>query len=67
VSRLGVHKILGGDTVGIADPKWPKGYSTPYHVTFSNKNWRGEAGERDAFQGLVEHLSVCGECLFSFV
>ena len=29
-SRLGVHKKLGGDTAGTADPKWPKGYPTSY-------------------------------------
>ena len=28
--RLGVHKKLGRDTAGTADPTWPKGYSIPY-------------------------------------
>ena len=31
-SRLGVGKILGGDTARTADPNWPKGYSMPYDV-----------------------------------
>ena len=30
--RLGVHKKLGGDTAGTADPTWPKGYSIPYGI-----------------------------------
>jgi len=34
-SRLGVHKRLGGDTDGTADPKRPQGYSIPYSVMLS--------------------------------
>jgi len=34
--RLGVHKKLGGDTAGTADPNWPKGFSIPYDITLSN-------------------------------
>ena len=33
--RLGVHKKLGGDTAGTADPNCPKGYSRPYDIRFS--------------------------------
>jgi len=43
-SRLGVHKQLGGDTAGTADPNWPKGYPTPYNIVFSNKTGGVEAG-----------------------
>lgn len=32
MSRLGVHKVLGGDRARTAGPKWPKRYSTPYGV-----------------------------------
>ena len=35
VSRLVVHKKLGGDTAGTADPNGPKGYSIPYDVMLS--------------------------------
>ena len=34
-SRLGVHKELGGDTAGTADPNWPKGYSILYDMSCS--------------------------------
>ena len=37
VRRLGVHKKLGGDTAGTADPNWPKGYSIPYDVMLNIK------------------------------
>ncbi|KAK4823271.1 LOW QUALITY PROTEIN: hypothetical protein QYF61_000366 [Mycteria americana] len=30
-----VHKKLGGGTVKILDPNWPKGYSTPCDITLS--------------------------------
>jgi len=33
--RLGVHKRLAGDTLGTADPSWPKGYSIPYDLILS--------------------------------
>ncbi|GAB0209839.1 mitochondrial enolase superfamily member 1 [Grus japonensis] len=36
VSRLGVHKKLGGDTAGTADPNSPKGYSIPYDIMLNN-------------------------------
>ena len=36
--RLGMHKKLGGDTAGTADPNWPKGYPIPYVVVLSNKS-----------------------------
>jgi len=32
---LGVHKKLGGDTAGTADPNGPKGYSIPYDIMLS--------------------------------
>jgi len=34
-SGLGVHKKLGVDTAGTANPNWPKGYSIPYDVMLS--------------------------------
>ena len=34
-----MSKELRGDTAGIADPNWPKGYSVPYDVRLSNKSW----------------------------
>lgn len=30
-----MHKKLGGDKAGTADPKQPKGYSTLYNVTLT--------------------------------
>jgi len=38
VSRLGVHKKLGGDTTGTADPNQQKGYSILYEVMLSKKS-----------------------------
>jgi len=37
VNKMGMHKRLGGDTAGTADPNRSKGYSIPYDVTLSNK------------------------------
>lgn len=37
VSKLMVGKRLAGNTTGIADPRWPKGYSIPHGVMVSNK------------------------------
>ena len=39
-----MHKKLGGDTSGTADPNCPKGYSMPYDVMLSNKSWGKEGG-----------------------
>jgi len=36
-SGLGVHEKLGGDTVGTADPDWPKGHPVPYGVMLGIK------------------------------
>jgi len=36
-SVSGVGRRLGGDTAGTADPNWPKRYSIPYSIMFSNK------------------------------
>jgi len=47
VGGLGVHKKLGGDTSGTADPNWPKGYPTPYDVILSNNQLGKEEGRRD--------------------
>jgi len=33
--RLDLHKKLGGDTAGTADPNRPKGFSVPYDVMVS--------------------------------
>ncbi|KAK4823432.1 hypothetical protein QYF61_002118 [Mycteria americana] len=44
VSRLEVHKKLGGDTAGTADPNWPKGYSIPDDVMLSDKSWGKKRG-----------------------
>ena len=52
VSQLGVHKKLGGDTAGTADPNRPKGYSRPYDVTISNKTWGKEAGRAEVNYGV---------------
>jgi len=43
---MGVHKKLGGDTVGTGDPNQPKGYPTLYDMP-SNKGWekREEGGD----------------------
>ena len=43
-SRLGVGKILGGDTARTADPNWPKGPSIPYDVCSAMKAKRKEEG-----------------------
>lgn len=37
VRRLGVHKKLGRDTAGVADPNTPKGYSRPLNHFAQNK------------------------------
>ena len=60
-----VHRKLGGDTAGTADPNWPKGYPIPYDIMLSNKT-RGEVGEGAAAQGLAGHQTVGGKQLFSF-
>ena len=44
VSSLGVHKKLGGDIAGRADPNRPKGYSIPYDVMLSNIKLGEEEG-----------------------
>ena len=49
-SRLGMHKKLGRNTAGTADPDWPKGYSTPYDITLCNKNWGKEGGRWGCLQ-----------------
>jgi len=46
VSGLGVPKELGGDTAGMADPTWPKGYSMTHNVMLSNKKLGIEGGSR---------------------
>jgi len=45
MSRLGVHKKLGEDIGGTADPNWPKEYSTPCHTSCSAiKSWGKKEG-----------------------
>ena len=41
-SRLGLGKMLGGNTAKTADSNYPKGYSTPYNITLSNKTWKDQ-------------------------
>ena len=43
---LGVHKKLGGDAAGTADPNRPKGYSRPYDM-LSTWSWGNEEEGRD--------------------
>ena len=46
MSRLRVHKKLGGDTAGTTDPNWPKRYPAPYDIVLSSKSWgKKEQGE----------------------
>lgn len=40
--ELGVHKELGGDTAGKADPDRPEGSSIPPGVMLSSKSWGKE-------------------------
>jgi len=35
---------MGGSIARIADPHWPKGYSTPYNVMAQYINWRSWVG-----------------------
>ena len=43
-SRLGVHKKMGGDTAGTADPNCPKGCSIPYDIMLSSIKLGEEEG-----------------------
>ncbi|KAK4811353.1 hypothetical protein QYF61_027582 [Mycteria americana] len=60
-----VHKKLGGGTVKIVDPNWPKGYSIPYGVMLSIEtggSWPGGSGRCSASTGWA---SVGGHCSYS--
>lgn len=39
-----MHKRLGGHSARTAEPRGPKGYSTPFSIVLSNKCW-GKEGE----------------------
>ena len=55
VSRMGVHKKLGGDTAGTADPNWPKGYPLPYDVIHSKQS----SGRGWASRGDFQSSGIC--------
>jgi len=46
VSRLGVHKKLGGEAARTDVPSWPKGYPVQYKTMLSNKSWGGRGKGR---------------------
>jgi len=50
-----VHKKLGKDTAGTADPIRPKGYYIPYDIVFNNKTGGEEGGKGECL--LLFHLS----------
>jgi len=57
-----VGKRWGGDSSRAADLNQPKGYSTPYDVTLSNKRWgRGKKG-----QALIMKTSVFANNLYTY-
>jgi len=56
---LGMHKELGGDRTGTADPNWPKECSIPFHIMLHNKS--GDVDQRDrCYSCIVQRLF----CLF---
>lgn len=62
-----MHKKLGGDKAGTAEPSQPKGYSIRYNTRLHNKTGQGgEVGGAAIAWGLAAHPSVGGEQLFSF-
>lgn len=44
VTRLVVHKDLGGDGTRTADPEGPKGCPMLYGIMLSNKTWEKKGG-----------------------
>lgn len=59
VSRLGVRKKVGGDTVGTGDQNWPKRCPIPYGVMLNNET----GGSWPAAGGLHGHQSAGGDQL----
>jgi len=49
-----MHKKLGGDTAGTADPHQPKRYSIPYDIVLSN----ARLGDKERAED-VQSYSVC--------
>lgn len=72
--QAGVGKRLGQDTARTADPSRSKGYSVPYAVMLSNKNWRRRRKKWGALASnvavaltLAEHWSACVRGLSDFL
>lgn len=58
VSRLGMHKRLGEDTAGTADPSWSKEYSIPYDICSA---YRVQGGRRKGEMGYLELWSLSSQ------
>lgn len=62
-SRLGVHKKLGRDALGTADPK---GYPLPFDIILSNKSWRKKGGSSEFWHLLSQVTIIHDEALLSW-
>lgn len=64
--RRGLHKELGGDTGGIAEPSWLQGYSTPHGVMLSTPSW-GKERETHVWTGVCPPQSPSHGCCPAFL